>query len=100
MAGIQASIQKRAVFGMARAYSWLPSLFAQNFQNPGDSGIRQALKAIFDKSLYLNNNQISTEEWKNIKLPYSIERVHISGNPITDLETNKKYPYLEAIFEE
>ena len=50
--------------------------------------------------LYLNNNQISTEEWKNIKLPYSIERVHISGNPITDLETNKKYPYLEVIFEE
>ncbi len=57
-------------------------------------------KMVSLRVLYLNNNQISTEEWKNIKLPYSIERVHISGNTITDLETNKKYPYLEVIFEE
>ena len=57
-------------------------------------------KMVSLRVLYLNNNQISTEEWKNIKLPYSIERVHISGNPITDLETNKKYHYLEVIFEE
>lgn len=50
------------------------------------------------KTLDLKNNQISTEEWKKVKLPWSIRTVYLSGNPISDLETEREYPNLEVIF--
>lgn len=52
------------------------------------------------QTLHLANNQITTEEWNKIKLPWSIRTVDISGNPITDLETEQKYYDLEVIFNE
>ena len=51
-------------------------------------------------SLNLSGNQITTEEWRKVKLPWSIRKVYITGNPITDLETDREYPGLEVIFEE
>lgn len=48
--------------------------------------------------LNLSNNQITTEEWKKIKLPRNIEKVIISGNPITDLKTEFDYSNVEIIF--
>lgn len=54
-------------------------------------------------SLYvldLSGNQITTEEWKKVRLPWSICKVYLTGNPITDLETEREYPGLEVIFEE
>ena len=50
--------------------------------------------------LHLEDNQITTEEWKKVRLPWSICTVYITGNPITDLETDREYPGLEVIFEE
>ena len=49
--------------------------------------------------LYLADNDITTEEWKKIKLPMCSIQVNISGNPITDLETEQDYPNLQVIFD-
>ncbi len=50
--------------------------------------------------LYLGHNNITNEEWKKIKLPQHSIRVFLSGNPITDLETERDYPFLKIIVDE
>ena len=50
--------------------------------------------------LRLQNNNITTEEWKKIRLPQSPITIYLSGNPITDLETERDYPFLKIIMDE
>lgn len=50
--------------------------------------------------LRLQNNNITTEEWKKIRLPQSPITIYLSGNPITDLETDREYPFLHIVFED
>ncbi len=50
--------------------------------------------------LDLSDNNITTEEWKKIRLPQSPITIYLSGNPITDLETERDYPFLKIIMDE
>ena len=45
-------------------------------------------------------SNITTEEWKKIRLPQSPITIYLSGNPITDLETERDYPFLKIIMDE
>ena len=49
--------------------------------------------------LDLSDNNITTEEWKKVKLPPRKIQVDLAGNLITDFDTEIDYPLLEIVLD-